>query len=73
MGQRKQTDFYISRNCRAVMTGICPNHCNRKNATFMVLKIATAIPVRQKYALPFSYCGLNVVTELVECAHDEIS
>ncbi len=37
------------------------------------VEIATAIPVRQKSALSFSYCSLNVVTELVECAHDEIS
>ncbi len=36
-----------------------------RNAIFLVLKIATAIPVRQKSALPFSYCGLN--------AHNEIS
>ncbi len=36
------------------------------------VEIATAIPVRQKSALPFSYCVLGVVTELVECAHDEI-
>ena len=36
-----------------------------RNAIFLVLKIALAIPVRQKYALPFSYCSLN--------AHDGIS
>ncbi len=36
-----------------------------RNALFLVLKIATAIPVRQKSALPFSYCVL--------CSHDEIS
>ncbi len=44
-----------------------------RNAIFLVLKIATAIPVRQKSALPFSYCDLCLVTEHVECAHDEIS
>ncbi len=42
-------------------------------AIFLVLKIAAAIPVRQKSALPFSYCVLHVVTELIECAHDEDS
>ncbi len=36
-----------------------------RNAIFLVLKIATAIPVRQKSALPFSYCVLR--------SHDEIS
>ncbi len=43
-----------------------------KNAIFLVLKTATAIPVRQKPVLPFSYWVLRVVTEFVECAHDEI-
>ncbi len=36
------------------------------------VETATAIPVRQKSALPFFYCVLCLVTELVECAHDEI-
>ncbi len=35
--------------------------------------IATAIPVRQKPALPFSYSVSCVHTELVEYAHDDIS
>ncbi len=37
------------------------------------LEIATAIPVRQKSALPFSYCVLRLVTGYIECAHDKIS
>ncbi len=62
IGKRNRIRVYINQNNSQNILLRTQTAAIERDAIFLVLKIATAIPVRRKSVLPFSYCSLNVVT-----------